>query len=123
MPFSNNAITVAAVADAMVDGPPHVVQRHREVARKACHQRVGIAQRHHAGGEHVAVLIGHALAIAQQEAITLQPVVQIVGIVGVALRQARIEDFHILMQLKPISAQHFLNLLFAADQRSAAEAE
>ena len=49
--------------------------------------RVGVAQRHHAGGEEVAVLVDQALAVAQQIAVALQALVEKVGVGGVALRQ------------------------------------
>jgi hypothetical protein len=44
-----------------------VFERGRIVARHAGHHRVGIAQRHHAGGEMVAVVVDQALAVAVQK--------------------------------------------------------
>ena len=65
----------------------------RVVARDAGHHGVGVAERHHAGGEDVAVLVDQALAVAEQEALALQALVEKVRIVGVALRKPRIVDF------------------------------
>ena len=76
-----------AMAGLGVDAAAHVLERDREVARDAGHHGVGVAERHHAGGEMVAVLVDQALAVALQEALALQPLVEIGGIGGVALRQ------------------------------------
>ena len=56
--------------------------------------------RHHAGGEDVAVLVDHALAVAQQEAVALQALVEIVGVVDIALGDAGVGDFDILVQFE-----------------------
>ena len=73
-----------AVAGLGVDEAAHVVERGRIVARHAGHHRVGVAERHHAGGEVVAVVVDQPLGVAEQVALALQPRVEIVGIVGVA---------------------------------------
>ena len=44
-----------------------VVERDRVVAGDAGDHGVGVAQRHHAGGEMVAVLVDQALAVAEQD--------------------------------------------------------
>ena len=49
-----------------IDAVAHVVQRDREVARHAGHHGVGVAQRDHAGGEMIAVLIDQPLAVADR---------------------------------------------------------
>ena len=74
---------------ARVDGVADVVQAHRGRARQPGHHRVGVAGRHHAGGEHVAVLVHHALAVAQQEALPLQPRVEEVDVFRGCRRDSR----------------------------------
>ena len=51
-----------------IDDAANLLERDREIARHAGHHRVGVALRDHRGGEKVAVLVDHALAVAQQEA-------------------------------------------------------
>ena len=51
-----------------VDGAAHIVEGDREIAGEAGHHRIGIAERQHAGGEHVAVVVDQALAVAEQKA-------------------------------------------------------
>ena len=46
----------------------HVLERDREVAGDAGHHGVGVAERHHAGGEMIAVLVDQPLAVAEQVA-------------------------------------------------------
>ena len=46
-----------------------VLQRDRIAAGDAGDHGIGIAQRHHAGGEDIAVLVDQALAVAEQEAL------------------------------------------------------
>ena len=46
-------------------------------------------ERHHGGGEVVAVLVDQALAVAEQEALPLQALVEELGVDGVAARQPR----------------------------------
>ena len=46
-------------------------------------------ERHHAGGEDVAVLVDQALAVAEEHALALQARVEEVGVVLVALARAR----------------------------------
>ena len=48
-------------------------------------QGVGIAGCDHAGCKYVSILIGHALAVAEEEAIALQPLIQKVRIVDIAV--------------------------------------
>jgi hypothetical protein len=50
--------------------------------------------RHHAGAEHVAALVDHALHVAAQVAVALQALVRHVGVGRVARRQPRIVDLH-----------------------------
>ena len=65
-----------------------------EAARDAGHHAVGIAHRHHAGAEHVAALVDHALHVAVQVAVALQALVDQVGVGRVARRQPRVVDLH-----------------------------
>jgi hypothetical protein len=73
-----------AVSGFWIDHAPHFLQRDREIARDAGHHCVGVVHRHHAGRERVAVLVHHALTVADQVAAPLQPLVQIGGIFGIA---------------------------------------
>ncbi len=57
----------------------HVLERDREVAGDAGDHGVGVAQRDHAGGEVVAVGVDQPLAVAEQIASALQPLVEIVA--------------------------------------------
>ncbi len=66
---------------------PHVFERDREIAGDAGDHRVGVAERDHAGGEMIAVLVDQPLAVAHQVALALQPLVKIGGVGGVAVRQ------------------------------------
>jgi hypothetical protein len=72
-------------------------------------------QRQHAGGEDVAVIIDQALHVAAQITLTLQAMIQEVGIVGVLVRQARIDDA-MASDWQARSAHIGVHGLFAADQ-------
>ncbi len=67
-----------------IDAAPHVLERHGEIARDAGDHGIGVAERDHAGGEMIAVLVDQALTVALQEAVALQPFVEISGIGGIA---------------------------------------
>ena len=88
-----------AMAGLGIDDAAHVLQRHGKVARDAGDHGVGVAERHHAGGEVVAVLVDQALAVAEQVALALQALVEIGGVVGVALRQRGVDDLDALAEL------------------------
>ena len=63
-----------------IDDVTDVLERDREIAGHAGHHRVGIAERHHAGGEMIAVLIHQPLAVAHQVAAPLQPLIEVVDV-------------------------------------------
>ena len=88
-----------AMAGLGIDAAAHVFERDREVARHAGYHRIGVAERHHAGGEMIAVLIDQPLAVALQKALPLQPLIKISGIGGVARRQPRIDDLDAAAEL------------------------
>ena len=69
-----------AMAGLRIDAAPHVLERDREIAGDAGDHGVGVAERDHAGGEMIAVLVDQALAVALQVAVALQPLVEIGGI-------------------------------------------
>ena len=52
-----------------------ILESHAEAARQTGDHAVRFAAGYHAGGEHVAVLVDHALAVALQFAFALQPLV------------------------------------------------
>ena len=106
-----------AMAGLVVDDAAHLLERDREIAGHAGHHRVGIAERHHGGGEVVAVLVDQALAIAEQEALPLQPLVEELRIERVALREARVVDLDALVrEIEPASARRLAHALLAADE-------
>ena len=76
-----------------------------KVACQARHHGISITHGHHAGGKHVAVLVGEALAIAEQEAVALQALIEIVGIVDIAVADARIENFDVFVEFEPDGGQ------------------
>jgi hypothetical protein len=78
------------MAGLLIDDAAHFLERIGEIAGDARHHGVGVAARHHGGGEMVAVLIDEALAVAEQKALALQPLEQELRIDAVALRQLRI---------------------------------
>ena len=90
-----------AVAGALIDGAANVVEGNREVARHPGDQPVGVAESHHAGGEHVAVVVDQPLAVARQKAGALQPFIEEARIFGVAAGQPGIEYGHALVELEP----------------------
>jgi hypothetical protein len=63
-----------------VDAAPDIFQCGRVVPGDPGHHGIGIAKRHHAGAEMVAVGVDQPLAIALQVAFALQPRIEIVGI-------------------------------------------
>ena len=75
-----------AMARLGIDAAADIVERHREIARDAGHHRIGIAERDHAGGEMIAVLVDQALDVALEKALALEPLVKKGGIGCVALR-------------------------------------
>ena len=65
-----------AVPGLGIDHVTDVLERHREIAGHAGHHGVGVAERDHAGGEMVAVLVHQPLAVAHQIAVPLQSLVE-----------------------------------------------
>ena len=82
------------LAGLLVDHVRDVAVAFGEAARDAGHHAGGVAHRHHAGAEHVAALVDHALHVAAQVAVALQALVDQVGVGRVARRQPRIVDLH-----------------------------
>ena len=72
------------LAGLLVDHALDVAVAFGEAARDAGHHAVGVAHRHHAGAEHVAALVDHALHVAAQVAVALQALVDHVGVGRVA---------------------------------------
>ena len=64
-----------AMAGFDVDAAPDVFQGDREIAGNAGDHGVGIAERHHARGEAIAVLIDQPLTVSLQITVALQPLV------------------------------------------------
>ena len=76
--------------------PQHVLEHVAVVAGEAGDHGVGVAARHHAGAEDVAVLVDQALAVAEQQAVALLAVVEVLGVLAVVLRQAGVVDLDAL---------------------------
>ena len=110
-----------AMAGLGIDAAAHVFERDREIAGDAGDHGVGVAERHHAGGEVIAVLIDQPLAVALQIAVALQPLVEIRRVGGVARRQAALT-----ISMRPPSSMPSASAVsrtrgFAADQQRRAE--
>ncbi len=110
------------VAGLGVDAAAHVLQRGGVVAREARHHRVRIAERHHAGGEMVAVVVDQALGVAVEEALALQAGIEIVDIGVVARGDARVQQ----LDARPVEIDagalgDFAHPVVAADEDRRAE--
>ena len=66
-----------------VDDVADILEAHRRRPRQPGDHRLRVAHRHHAGGEDVAVLVHHALAVALQQATALLTAVEVVEILTV----------------------------------------
>src|SRR5262249_47518988 len=110
-----------AVARLGIDDPAHVLERDREVSRDARYHRVGVAERHHAGGEVVAVGVDQPMAVALQEAFALEPLVQVVRVRCIALRERRVDDLDAATQLDAERSGSLAYAVLAADEEGAAQ--
>ena len=110
-----------AVAGLGIDAAADVLERHREIAGDPGHHGVGVAERHHAGGEMIAVLVDQAMHVAQQEAFALQPLIEIGRVGAVALGKGRIDDLDAVAELDPEPARGLAHPVLAADQERAAQ--
>jgi hypothetical protein len=73
-----------------IDHPHHLAVGLVEVARDAGDHAVGVAHRHHGGGEAVAVQVDQPLDVAAQVPLPLQPAVEVLHVLGVTVgRPAR----------------------------------
>ncbi len=110
------------LAALLVDHPADVVERGHVVAGEARDHGVGIAQRHHAGAEHVAVEIDQALAVAEQEAAPLVAAIEQLGVGAVAGRDPGVDDLQPVGQLDAQRLGGLRHPLLAADQDRRAHA-
>ena len=105
------------MAGLLVDDPPDLIERDREIARDAGHQRVGVALRDHRGGEGIAVGVDEALAVAQEIAAPLQALVEELRVEGVALREPRVVDLDALVgEVEAGLLRRRLHAILAPDQ-------
>ena len=104
------------MAGLVVDAVPDVLERRREVAGDARHHGVGIAERDDRRRKMVAILIDQALAVAEQETAPLQSFIEIRGVVGIAVREARIDDLDAVAELDPGAFRGRAHALLAADE-------
>src|SRR5262249_46452522 len=95
---------------------PDLFQRRGKAARDAGYHAVGIALRDHAGGEDVAVLIGHALAVAMEGALALQALIEELRVMRVALRKPRIRDLDSVRRAEAGRFHRALDSVLAADE-------
>ena len=77
-----------APAGPGIEHPAHVLVGRGPVAGDAGDHAVGVPHRHHAGGEHVAVVVDEPLAVAQQIALALQAPIEELGVLVPPLGQA-----------------------------------
>src|SRR5215813_1170533 len=103
-------------AGLRIDAAAHIRQRHREVAGDSGHHRVGIAERHHAGGEMVTVLVDQALDVALEKAFALEPLVEKGGIGCVTLRKPGVDDLDPAAQLDPQRACALAHAVLPPDE-------
>src|SRR5271154_4948402 len=82
----------------VVDHAPDFLQGDREVPGDAGHDRIGVSARDHGGSEVIAILVDHALAIAKQIALPLQPLIEELGVNRIALREPRVVNFNALVR-------------------------
>ena len=111
-----------AMARPVVDDAADLFQSDRVVAGDAGHHRVGVAERHHGGGEMVAVLVDQALAVAEEIAVPLQPLVEILRIGRVAVREPGVLDLDALGgEVDAQMLRGLVDALLASDQDRLAE--
>ena len=104
-----------------VEHPAHVAEARIEAARQPGDHGIGLAGGDHAGGEDVAVLIDHPLAIAERLALALQPCVKKVGIFVPAAVEPRVVDLQLQRAVQPQIRKLLLNQILAADDNRRAE--
>src|SRR5260370_35123378 len=109
------------MARLRIDAAPHLFQRHREITRHTRDHGIGIAERDHAGGEMIAVLVDHALAVALEIAVALQPLIEIGRIGRIARRHRRIDDLDAAAELDAEGLPRLAHAALAAPQWRGAE--
>ena len=106
----------------VVDDTPDFLERDREIAGDPGHDRVGVPARDHRGGEVIAILIDHALAVAEQIALPLQPLIKELGVDRIAVRQASVVDLDALVrEIETGGLGDAPHTLFPADQNRLAK--
>ena len=85
-------------------------------AGQAGDHRVGVAVRHHAGGEHVAALVHQALAVAEQQPDALLAPIEELGVGPVVLGQPGIVDLDAVEAADAHALQRLRDAVLAADQ-------
>ena len=86
------------------------------VARQPRDHGVGVALGDHARGENVAVLVDHALAVAEQLAFALHALVHGVDVTLRRFGQFGVGDLHPVQVGQAQFAQFLVHFCFAADQ-------
>src|ERR1700722_5404498 len=106
----------------VVNHAPDFLQSDREVAGDARHDRVGVSARDHSGGEVIAILVDHALAIAEQVALPLQPLVEELGVNRIALGKASVVNLNALVRkIETRRLGDAAHAVFPANQNGLAE--
>src|SRR5262249_38974410 len=82
---------------------------------------VGVAERHHAGGKVIAILVDQPMAIALQVAFALKALVEIVGVDGVSLRECSIDDLDAAAKLDAERRGAGAHAILASDEERGAE--
>ena len=105
-----------AIAGPGIDDAQHVLEGAVVGAGQAGDHRVGVAVRHHAGGEHVAALVDQALAVAEQQPHALLAPIEELGVGQIVLGQAGIVDLDAVEAADAHALQRLRDAVLAADQ-------
>ena len=109
------------VARHRIDAAPHVFERDGKIAGDSGDHGIGIAKRDHTGGEVIAVLVHQALAVTLQKAVTLQPLIEIGRIGGVARGHGGVDDLDAAAELDAERLRRLAHARLAADQQRRAK--
>src|SRR3546814_8371693 len=104
------------VVGPRIDDPGDLVEADGEAAGEAGHHRVRVALPDHAGGEDVAVLVDHALDVAPEGALPLEPLVEEVDVALVVGAEPRVVDLQVVGADQARGLDRLPDALFPADQ-------
>jgi hypothetical protein len=103
------------VTGLRIDTAANVLKGCGIVAGNSRYHAIGITQRHHAGGEMVAVVVDQALGVAKQVALPLQPRVEIIRVGAGTLGNAGIDELDARpVEIDAFALRRFAHPVFAA---------